>query len=412
MDYIKSLRTVLEYAPHIEHLSSVEWVDLVKFCCDGMEMNLTLFDEKPATESIRADTADTPPVLTRNSSSMPRTSVIVLNTRLRSETEELMICLQLLLQMPNTPIVHVGETSEKIASSAILDFLESQTTLTSAHVPAFSSLNSILATISTNNINLAGRISRLLPRIVSRLWELKSASLLKGQMLISLIYALPHVRANIWGIHNDDKSLLENLRRDLDDLLTALMREYTMSTGRMAKEQLQLEDLEFHDPLRTIIAANSPLALIAFSLRAEESHRSEQTWMTLQLIATLVSILDLGPDDVFSVEPDSATDSENERPQRGRKRKRRKVARKFDEIFQQISSTSAKKKIVALQIMPFLLEERRMNKKAIIGALEWSRIMADLSLVASEDHSATSSWALLGIARSVSSRTKPSCGHN
>ncbi|KAI5811100.1 hypothetical protein DFH27DRAFT_8872 [Peziza echinospora] len=406
MDYVRSLRTILEHSPHIEHLSQKEWIELVRFCCQGMSSDLGLPSENFDTESGERSRAASRAPVSRNSSSMSWTSLVVHNPRLKSETEELMLCLQLLLQIPNAPIMSLvqadlalssDEKTEIPLSHSIMNFLKSQPNLTSAHLAAFSSLNSFLATVSTNNIVIARKIAEGLPAVITKLWESKSAFALKEQMLISLIYSFPHLRSHIEDATSGPQGNLNAIRTNLENLLTSLVNEYTTGTSRMTREQLQLDEIEFPDPSLPVSLNRHPLSLKAFSLRPDESTRSEQMWMVLQLIARLILLLDESLHQDSSVELVDGV-SESEGRAKRRQSKRRKVVRKCDDILHQASSSVPKSKLVALQIIPFLLEERCEARKNALGDTEWLRVMTDLSLVISEDNTTSSSWAMLGIA--------------
>ena len=413
LNHIRSLRTVLEYTPHVENLPRSEWVDLVTFCCRAIQAginphgeDLDELEEKPKRRGARAGSQ---PLLSRDSTSLSRISVVA-SPKLTTEIEELMHCLHLLLQVPSAPIIQLDDTLEELATEAVLAFLRAHKTLTSAHVAAYSALNCILSTISTNKIRLAGSIAKEVSRLIGRPWESKPGPVLKEEMLISLMYSLPHLSSYIKELNNEhDEEKLEDIREGLDNLLETFMKEYAESGGKITAEQLQLDDIDFPDPSTPVDITRSPLTLSSFSLRADDSTRPEVAWMILQIIAMIVLILDTNitnktPVDAIDIE-DSEVDDElaksESRHKRRRKSKRLETQSRFNQILQQAGLYAPRLKIVALQLIPFLLEERITRPRKSLSVSEWRKVMADLSPIASEDSTANSSWAMLGIARSV-----------
>ncbi|RPB23769.1 hypothetical protein L211DRAFT_785916, partial [Terfezia boudieri ATCC MYA-4762] len=396
LDHIRSLRTVLEYTPHVENLPRSEWMDLVNFCCQFIQADIIPhgedLDEPEVKPKGRGTRVGGRPSLSRNLSSLSRVPITA-NSKMKTEIEELMHCLHLLLQVPNAPIIQPDETLEEVATEAILAFLQAHKTLTSAHVAAYSALNCVLKTVSTNKVKLAGSIAREIPRLIGRPWESKPGPALKEEMLISLMYSLPHLSAylkELDGEHDEEK--LEDIKEGLDNLLETFMKEYAESGGKITAEQLQLDDIDFPDPSIPVDISGSPLTLSSFSLKADDSTRPEVAWMILQIIAMMVSMLDT------NISNQSSTES---RRKRRRKSKRLETQSRFNQILQQAGSYAPRSKTVALQLIPFLLEERITRPGKPLSVSEWRRIMADLSLIASEDSTVNSSWAMLGIARSV-----------
>lgn len=416
LDHIRTLRTVLEYPPHIENLPCSEWTDLVEFCCQVIQADINPFNEDLNTESLEHSRPEggsakggNRPGLSRGSSSASRISMVVAPTKLTSEVEELMKCLQLLLQTPNAHIIQPEGQVAQMITETVLDFLLCLKTSTPAHISAYSSLNSVLATVSTNNIKLARNIAKAIPRLIGRPWESKPKSALREQMLIALMYSLPHLKAHVEDIkaqRNDRQLAL--MSESLDNLVDSFLKEYTERAGIINTEQLQLDEIGFPNPTSPFKDITFPLTLSPFYLRANGSAQSEQAWMVLQMVAKIVSILDAHicsqPSlDAMGTE-DSPIDSENSGSESRRKRRRKNnqhgVERRFDSILQQANSSSSKLKIVALQLIPFLLEERD-RPPTKIDVSEWRRVMADLSLIASEDNTVSANWAILGLARFV-----------
>ncbi|KAL7272151.1 Serine/threonine-protein kinase tel1 [Rhizina undulata] len=361
-DFFWALRLCLEHPPHTEHLLDDEWEALAKFCCAHIDSQLGILDEKKYA-CIEAGRSASLPRDTSNASS--RSSMV--STSFKRDREEMMNCLNLLLGSPKASLVrHV-----QMPCNTLLRFLISQSSQTNSHAAAFSALNSILDTIITNDIAFASRIAEAIIPVIIGLWPLK-LSLLKDHMLISLVLLEPHIRARL----RDSGSI--NLRSSVESLFETILRDH---------DQLQMDDIAFPAPLEPIDTEVYPLALKAFCLRKGTPPRTEQAWIVLQLMAKMANMLDQPLKDVSDV---IANDLGEEFGA-----KRRRLSGSFDEVMRNARSTNVSTKLCALQILPFLFEDRNGR------ILDFSSTLSDLYNASSDDNPNVSSWSMLSIARWV-----------
>ncbi|KAG0641565.1 telomere-length maintenance and DNA damage repair-domain-containing protein, partial [Tuber brumale] len=341
LDYIKALRTCLACSPHAEHIDKKEWATLARFCCTHVESQLGLLtgDPESADEGASTGSRNVRLSLSRETSLASRRSQPPSQgvPRLNHDSEELMLCLEILLKTPNAPIVEHDE----IVARTILGFLTSQPTVTRAHPPAFTALNSVLEVITTNNISLTAKVAQGIVPVLAKLWDSKQPTF-REQMMITLIYILPQIRTII----SEGRS--GTLRRKVEALSEVLFVE---CSGRADRDQLQLDDLVFPDPLKAFDAEITPLGLQGFCLR-KGNQRAEMNWIVPQLMATVVNILDRSGGDPAG---------SNGKALEGERNKRLKVSKNFEELMRNARSMITSRKLCALQTLPFLAGQRDME---------------------------------------------------
>ncbi|RPA92726.1 hypothetical protein L873DRAFT_1708634, partial [Choiromyces venosus 120613-1] len=342
LDYIKALRTCLAYSPHAEHIDKKEWATLARFCCTHVESQLGLLIGDP--ESADEDASGSRNIrlsLSRETSSTSRRSQPPSQgiPRLNHDSEELMLCLEILLKTPDAPIVDHDE----MVIRTILGFLISQPTVTRAHPPAFTALNSVLGVIATNNISLTAKVAQGIVPVLTKLWDSKQPTF-REQMMITLIYILPQIHTII----GEGRS--RTLRRKVEALSEALFVE---CSGRADRDQLQLDDLVFPSPLKTFDAEITPLGLQAFCLR-KGNQKAEMNWIVPQLMATVVNLLDKSGE--------NRVGSNGKAPEEDRN-KRLKVSKNFEELMRNARSMITSRKLCALQTLPFLVHQRDMESE-------------------------------------------------
>lgn len=386
LDYIKALRVCLEYAPHAEHLLAEDWETIATFCCTHVESQLGFLNNNDEDENGDSDedmdnrevllVRSSRPNLIRDTSSASRISSPspqIATVRLNHNSEELLLCLQILLRTPNAPVVQNSEMTCK----TVLGFLTSQRTVTRAHQAALSALNSILEAITTNNIALSTKVAEDIVPVIRKMWGSKTPAF-NEKMIITLIYIQPYLRKII----RNPGAQARTLRRNLEALSDVVFGEYS---ARAERDQFQLDDLVFPNPCKALDVETTPLGLPAYCLRNDASPRAEQQWIIPYLMAMVIDTLDRA---------DSGTVSKSN-SDRQSSSKRRKVSKHFDELLRNARSTVPSTKICALQTMPFLISGSRRN----MDQEEFSSVIMDLLNTCSDDSPVVSSWAILSIAR-------------
>ncbi|EEH09992.1 ataxia telangiectasia mutated [Histoplasma capsulatum G186AR] len=367
-DYIKILKTILQYPPHLEHLSKGDWHHVVNFCLQAtgviepnQETQLSirsrtrLPSESLGDRGSRASSIE-PDTLRRNKSSGFENS---------TKTEELETCMQLLCSYPSAPII---DDAEKLLHG-LVDYLQSQSSISKTPHAAFSAFNSVLAKLITYDIILVRDALLDVIPIIKRFWRTKSA-ILKDEMLITLMIGRPIF------VQSSLSSPPDSFAERLQDLTEQLYQEYTRQPE---KDFMQVDDLVF-----TFDQPPRPMGIRTMAPRLGVP-RSEQTWITLQAIA------------VFSTLLDNMYLSLDEGPQTtGRPNKKQHLLSRRSDIVREASSSAGVTRICALQLLPFIFSEREPVVEELLTTI------AQLTVNILDENSSTASWTMVALASMAS----------
>lgn len=385
-EYFKSLRIVLEYQPHPEHLSKDEWHEVVDFCNETLhDLNATStgkhahsLNGNSTMDSFniclsRSATPGTVSDNGRQASNLSAQHLVKLN--LKSSVEDIVLCLKHLMLASNAPVLEKAQTT--LENLCDLLTLSSRPGVLLQSV--FEAINSIISRIMTDNVDLTLHIiGNLLPHI-RRFWETKSRSL-KDHMLVSLLYG----EVYFFRLVSMDET--GDCKSDLHRLLQVFRQEYCK---RPEREQLQLEDLDLPDhPLE----ADRPLSIQAFELRSA-ALKAEQPWFLLYISASIVL--------VFSAW-DAARGRFLEHSTLEHPPKRRKLNSPVDDLLELTKTSDMLDRLFALQVLTFVFD------KIVVDIDNLQHCIESLLSCLSDDTANVVSWALLALARY--SILRSSCG--
>lgn len=376
-DYFKSLRTVLEYQPHSEHLYGEKWLRVVEFCNETLH-DLNAASSEKSTNQLNGSSIVTSFRSRHGRSSTPETvadygrkasnrgSQRAAQTSLRSIAEDLVLCIKNLVSASNAPFFdQAGVTLKNLC-----DLLATLSSPGLELQAVFESINSIVTRIMTDDISLMMQTMRTLLPNIRRLWEIKSPKL-KDHMLISLLYGEVYFSRLVSIDETGDCAI------DLSRLLQVFRQEYSK---RSEREQLQLEDLDLPDHP---FCSERPSSLKAFELRSAAS-RAEQPWTLLYISASIILIL--SADDSARGNPVEAFNDENPA-------KRRKLDKPINEILADAKSTDLQRKLFALQVLTFIFD------RIVVDVESLNHYLEPLLQCLSDDNANIVSWALLVLTR-------------
>jgi len=377
-DYVKSLRTIVEYQPHVEHMHKEEWRDLVDFCNEGIMLaqgsagsnNLGPYSSQYVLSGTHGSSGKLAGTVakTRGDNGTQESA----NGQTKNNAEELVLCLYQLTSAPNSPV----EKAQAILVT-LMDLLQSSATVGRAHQAAFATMNRILARIATNDVSLTQQIVKEVIPLIRRLWPAKSTSL-KDEMLITLVLG----RSYILKLARAEDG--ESFGAELEGLLESVQSEYSK---RAERDQLQLDDLVLLTRSRAGYKP-VPLSIAGVHLRMGTT-KSEQNWAIPQTIGFLLSVLEthetarLKHDTVDDVVEDS-------------RRKRRRMVQQLDDLLRQTKNSHLTGRLCALQVIPFILDQ------TVATGNEMSRILDCLLSCISDENGTIVSWAMVGFARYAS----------
>lgn len=251
LDYLKALKTVISYRPHLEWLDASQWIDTVNLCLSGaLGDEIQLGSELSEKDDVEGDEMDIdeddslPGPSSRRRAPTQRTqrtgtpfsgTQTPLGSSLRSasqENNELMSCLVILFQSPSALLIQFGQ----VLLSKLARFFRSFSSETTAHLPALEALNLIAAELDLNNkAAMIEGAQGIVPSIL-KLWTTKSHQV-KEQLVISLRYLFPFLAQQGEGEGESDPQEI------LPNLLEAVLSETEI---RWRTESLDLDCLQMN----------------------------------------------------------------------------------------------------------------------------------------------------------------------
>ncbi|KMQ44373.1 hypothetical protein HL42_4993 [Trichophyton rubrum] len=342
-DYIKTLRVILQYPPHVEHLSKDVWCDLLEFCLQGLGL---AGDSNSLQMSIRRGRSIPPEEFSQSSRSTPhptsaQSSYPSSKQDSRGSSEDLEVCIQVLVACP-----------------------ASLNPMGSAPHAAFTALNTTLSIAILENITLVqDTLCAVIPTIRSY-WSTKSV-VLKEEMLATLLIG---------------KEILcrrgQALQPELDieiiqGIVDRLHSEYVRLPER---EALQVDDLIFS---HHIIPMHVGLQFISPNTGVS---KVMQNWTILSLIAAFSRLID----NYHSREKRDLAEEKS-------LNKKQHLLSRIDDILMDASRPTGNNRICALQLIPFIVSETEPE----VGRL--STLLGQLIKNTLDDNVVVASWSIVAI---------------
>jgi ataxia telangiectasia mutated family protein len=365
LDYVKCLRIITEFQPHVEHLRDT-WQHVVDFCLDGIsQLYDRSQDEALAPPNSNGSSSRSLSMSRRSRAGTPKpTSRNQASAVFRREVDDLVACIRHLTRATNVPIV----PKAGVILDALVQYLQSTDIIRIAHHDAFASINIILARISDYCIDVTRKTILDLYPVIKELWPAKTSSL-KDEMLMTLILTKTHVPA-----------LLEhpgraNFKEDLEKLLETLQGDYAK---RLERDQLQVDDIEM---LWQSPSNKDLLATPAFRLR-RGNISAESHWTTIYMMSLYSHLLD-----------NSKRNSETmlQRDFDDEPVKRVRTSYIFQDHLRQATMGSAPAQICSLQILSFLPLFSPFTEEQL------SQYIESLSTIVTEPNGGVSTWAMLAL---------------
>lgn len=373
--FVKVLNTILEHEAHVELLDEEDWLATVDFCLAGIEHQ----DAESLPISLSRQNSLMP-----GSSSTPRrpipagraaSNVAMLAGIKKRNAEELMECLRSLVSATNAPVL----LRTKDILDAIVHFLQCQSPVVGHfHQVAFNALNTMLLATSADDVGAAAEVvTKVLP-LIAQLWGSKTAAndemlnLSKDEMAITILLLRLHIKRLLAGATNID---LEGTLRDVQQ---SLRNDYDK---RNERDQLQFDDL--YMALDRDDESWSELLPCGYLYLQPHNIRSERRWITLQALAALDGLLYHDSSRVVETQP------EDEHNESRHPRKRRRVAKRFDALLDDIRLDVNGGRLSALQILMFALPESSFDQDSV------EDLFTQLTPYVVDRSSEISSWAML-----------------
>lgn len=232
--YTRALRNLLSYSPHLEHLDRRMWTNIVALCFGlalGDRVRMTSEEDNFGDElagdlvALRMTPEDTAeePVVTRDMAN--------------SEDIELMACLEMAFRCTAAPF----QSYSNIIFHKFVRFFEQFEGETSAHIPAVTALNRMLAELELNDLKAMTHFGPLLWPILLSLWTTKNG-VLKEQLVMALKFLLPFVTpatANAADVESRTRKLYELILFDENRWRVAALNLDTLRLGNVRDGKLE-----------------------------------------------------------------------------------------------------------------------------------------------------------------------------
>lgn len=376
LDYARSIRVVLSYQPHVEHLSRDDWERTAAFCIDIIKNATTDLSDDDAVSG--AEAVSTASTLHGSSykSSHSQTHSQSARSRFRQVSEEMVSSLSLLTAAPNAPT----NTQAADLVWCLIRFLRANATAGKAHSDAFAAINHILASTRTEDIGLTLKVTRHLVRLARHFCSSKSPTL-NDKVLITLLFLRPYVTH--LAQQKDATSLLAEIR----GLLGSLKAEYS---SRKDSSLLYLHDMRLTlEPAQPddVSRVGTPL----FTLRC--AAKAENAWTAVDMLASLTALTLAEADDRHSSDDEDVESGAQQRP-----RKRQRMTDELSDLLSSIAHDSGRPRLCALQTVAFLAQHMRFSTSQMVKTID------QLSASCTDDNGTVSSWALLGLASCASQK--------
>jgi ataxia telangiectasia mutated family protein len=354
LDYVKTMKRILDFQPHVEHLRDA-WSAVLKFCLHCLEDHLGQLGEINGGEAASSH---------RSGRSWSRV-----------EIDEIVSCVKQLWRATNAP----GKDDTGRTVSILLQYLEQTGSVSRSHSEALSAVTSVLTRTMHSQIEYTFQALRdILPLLVN-LWRKFDSAALKEEVFALLILSRYHISSAL-------RRPEPGIRLSVEQLLEVMQDEHF---GLPDRDQLRLEDIrltlaDLQKPLHPFVTPN--FRLHTGNLDAEIK------WIRLFFISFFSVILDETREEARPVSPDGAAP-----------RKRVRVSNNFNETLRLATLASVPKQISALQTLAFLVTMHVLDSTQLTSTIN------SLMPLMSHGNGVLASWTMMvlsGCALQVASRDK------
>jgi ataxia telangiectasia mutated family protein len=262
IDYIKALKTILSYPPHLECLDSMNWRIVVGVCWAsilGDPVRLSENDKEDELEDESDMDMDRKPDMTQSHSAHARQKTL---SNINGEIAGLLPILfsapaaPLLSPLPDKDMIYIPESST--GTNMLLKihrFFQQYPNDNNAHLPVLRTLNLILAEMELNARNETISASlKLLPQI-GNLWSTRKKDT-REQVVIALRTMLPFVTHKVAGEYDKTGLVRETLAKIMDHLpkegqLRWGVEPLDLSVIRLKARSRKGKEKETHHPFET-----------------------------------------------------------------------------------------------------------------------------------------------------------------
>lgn len=324
LTYLKTLRSVLQYGPHLEHLEPDMWTEIVSLCFsavlgDKIKVGAEFMDDH-AMEVDDSDDEERPRGSLRLTEEDDRQPTSKRRTATQTDIE-LLQCVETAFRSKSAPFLFYST----VIFRKFLRFFRHFPNETTAHLPALTALNRAFAELDLNDQATMSTTGASLWAPILALWGTKNASL-KEQVVMSLKYLLPFVAPR-----SSNQPIALVVADKIQPLFDAVLSEPTIRWREGF--ELNIDNLRLGLEPQEDGARPQPFSTPTFRFGNDFEGKHAVAWNVLELgadsLAKLYAVSELGHQLGAVVSPPPTPEGSNTR------NKRRKVCR-----FSLLSSSS------------------------------------------------------------------------
>lgn len=320
MDYIKALKMIVSYAPHLEHLGQGSWECLMSICWDAALGQRIEYDKEEWStadlepESINEESESDPdqeyatPSLGTQKRKFTSTMTSTIDRarrseqagpRLTTETTELISIIPILLYVPNAPILPPPQLPEQDRESdqpfpragirilrRTIKFLRIQSAETAAHRSILSALTIVLGELEVNAVQVMIESAPKILALLLPLWHTK----LKDQVVLALRIILPFLSSSPFVCDAEPEE--NHIDRTVFTDLLALRDAIARSPPGKRSHILELPYLSLKiTPSHIRGSAARPMHTPLICATQDFTDPMIMTWATLELMADSLALL-------------------------------------------------------------------------------------------------------------------------
>ena len=376
-DYVKTLATVLQYKPHVEHLSHEEIQTTVSFGLDlASDVNHTVSQDGENSLGSPGSSNGQKALSFRQSASSSKgggsgkrtrvhDSTAMLYPQLQNSGNSIILCLQYISSVPTSNLL---DQAERIFD-VLFDLLQYYPNVNSLQQPAFETIDHLLPNVLMNRTSLGLNAIRKILALIPSFWQNRALGM-KEVLLSLLLHSESVMQRIIPGDMDKDFSSEVSL------VVEVLRQEYC---ERRMNDCLLPDDLDMSDYVNTFGRShlNFKLANVRPGL-----NRADEAWALIHTSASMILALN----ELHSIK------SIHEHEESGPRTKRQRLATPLNELLNMTKSPHILSKVYALQVLAVIFETYEFDVTELREYLE-----TFLSCM-SEDDGTIASWAIFAVA--------------
>ncbi|KAL8276961.1 hypothetical protein RQP46_010596 [Phenoliferia psychrophenolica] len=357
LTYLRTLRHLLQYAPHLEHLDTSQWTDIVSLCFAGvLGDKIKVGNEFKDDEAMEVDEDYLGPLGALRETDEDAQERAPRRTATQEDIE-LVGCIEAAFRSKSAPF----PAYSRIIFTKFSRLFRQFPTETTAHLPALTALNRAFAELDLNDQRAMSDLgTKLWPHIIA-LWATKNAAL-KEQVVIALKHLLPFITSPHRHRHHNQLQLVVDTR--VRPLFDAILTEPTIRWRE--GYELDIDHLRLGlVPTSPTEATDTPVPFCASTFRFGHDFQPKHAvaWTLLELGAECLfalyksgeagagaGVLDLEP-----AEPPPTPEGSNRNAKR-RKQIEEPVAAFVDSLRSTDPAVTSGMIVFRLQILLFLVE--------------------------------------------------------